>query len=326
MRSPAGFCRTNTPRGRLPGDSYSWSLSFDYRATNNMTAMIRYLGDNNQRYDKILHNLRRSFKYIFKLFRPIILCCIAAALPVSEPVNAQRDTSVVRTVRFEGNERFSSGALSRALDLRLPVRMDSARAAGIAGRLTELYRANGMLFFEVAGMNIGAGGADANLLEISLSEGPLFRTGSISFGGIDSALSAEAESFLPARGTVLYPGLMEEKLYEYLEHMADAGYPFLVAEVDDIRIDSREGNEAFVDYAIRFQNADITRIDSVVVAGSDYTIDRVIIRESRLREGDILRKRSLDRRGSTSGISIILPEYSSPGYSARTAALLLSCP
>jgi len=51
--------------GKQPGNSLDWSLSFDYRASNNITAAIRYTGEKNTRYDKILHNLRAELQVFF---------------------------------------------------------------------------------------------------------------------------------------------------------------------------------------------------------------------------------------------------------------------
>ncbi|MFC1555691.1 hypothetical protein ACFL67_01265 [candidate division KSB1 bacterium] len=51
--------------GRLPGSSLNWVLNADYQATNNMTVMIRYTGENNKRYDRILHNLRAELQVYF---------------------------------------------------------------------------------------------------------------------------------------------------------------------------------------------------------------------------------------------------------------------
>lgn len=51
--------------GNQPGSNVSWSLSFDYRSTQNFITSFRYQGSRKTRYDKILHNLRTELQILF---------------------------------------------------------------------------------------------------------------------------------------------------------------------------------------------------------------------------------------------------------------------
>ncbi len=51
--------------GKQPGNSFDWSLSLDYRSSRNFTSSLKYYGEKNTRYEKVLHNLRAELQIYF---------------------------------------------------------------------------------------------------------------------------------------------------------------------------------------------------------------------------------------------------------------------
>ncbi|MFC1561584.1 hypothetical protein ACFL4Q_01140 [candidate division KSB1 bacterium] len=51
--------------GRQLGNSYNWSFSLDFRAADNLTSSVKYTGERNTRYERILHNLRAELQVFF---------------------------------------------------------------------------------------------------------------------------------------------------------------------------------------------------------------------------------------------------------------------
>ncbi|MCP4723922.1 MAG: hypothetical protein GY863_02740, partial [bacterium] len=51
--------------GKQPGNSFDWSFSLDYRSSRNFNSSLKYYGEKNTRYEKVLHNLRAELQIYF---------------------------------------------------------------------------------------------------------------------------------------------------------------------------------------------------------------------------------------------------------------------
>jgi len=130
------------------------------------------------------------------------------------------------------------------------------------------------------------------ILDIVIKEGPQYKIGDITFVGNTAVSSDELMSMLkPKKGATF----RARKFFESLEDMRVATARHGYAEcrvVPQERLDQEKG---IVDFVIRVEEGHILYLEKIVVEGNTKTREKIITREIRLRQGEVLNGEEIER-------------------------------
>jgi len=161
-------------------------------------------------------------------------------------------------------------------------------------KIRSLYINKGYLDFEISNKNISLSEKkDEIQISISLSEGEIYKIGSINFEGDFLNIStSDLANMLNVKTT---DNFERKKLIEGLESINDffGNQGFAFASVDAKSIENKA--EHIVDLAIEINVNDRIFINRINITGNTRTQDNVIRREMNLLEGEIYSKTKLDK-------------------------------
>jgi len=192
---------------------------------------------------------------------------------------------IVKSLDVDGNVQFKDKKLKRKLKTRRKKTFKEEVLLEDQQRLTEFYRNRGYLDVQVSSPTVAID-EERNEARIgfTISEGPLYRVGTISFAGFTIFTEKELRKAVTLKPKALY---QQNKLDESVANIsglyADKGY--LRTEVN-ARPDRNSG-AGTVNFLIEIAESSVVYVDGVYVDGNTYTKSYVIKREVLLKSGDV---------------------------------------
>ncbi|MFA6234812.1 MAG: BamA/TamA family outer membrane protein [Bacteroidota bacterium] len=216
---------------------------------------------------------RQRFTYFIL---PLLLIAI-----MHDAAAQQKNTAT--EFEFHGLDRLDERALRDALNERGPARMRPGDDPALLGILQGTAESQGYPFIRIDSVRwLWSADSTSVTAAVYLREGPLLRTGSISFSGNDAMAAEELLRELDlSQGSVFTDALVNTDLRRIVAAYDAAGYPFAEARLDELTLRESEDG-AFADLAIGIDEGPLFFIDEISVEGNSQTNTDVIVRETRI--------------------------------------------
>jgi len=121
-----------------------------------------------------------------------------------------------------------------------------------------------------------------------MEEGSLFKLGEVTILGVGDSDLLELRNSIPAKGTIYQEELIKTLISRISDHFANSGFPYVSIDAENTISRSKLTNaENIVDVTLKLSMNKIVHIDSIAVIGLENTQENVILRESRLSQGDL---------------------------------------
>ncbi len=159
-------------------------------------------------------------------------------------------------------------------------------------RILDLYKAAGHFLTEVKATDIRYSEDSSSVnFTLQIDEGARLRIGTIGLDGNSRFPSTEILNRLTMhQGSRFSAPALEEDIARLLEVYGENGYPFSQVQPGRFRL----SDTGSVDLLLHIQEGPGVWIKSIRVSGNEITRDHVIVRETRLKKGDIYRQSKID--------------------------------
>ncbi len=208
----------------------------------------------------------------------------------------------VKKITFEGNKALSESEILAVMETKPAGLLSFITGSGKyvreamrndLERIKNLYHNNGYIAVKVAEPVIDLSD-DLKSMEISISinEGDLFYTGTVSVTGPEKIQRSKIEELIKLKSGDIFRGnLLRSDIIAITDYYSDRGYAFADV-VPDLNVLQEE---KIVNIVINIAENSLVRVGKLNILGNEVTRDKVIRREVRLNEGDIYLPRLLRR-------------------------------
>ncbi len=196
----------------------------------------------------------------------------------------------LRHVDVIGNTQLRRDDLINILQIKVgePLAYDwSTRAVP---NLLAWYRARGFLLARVDSIQTDttSSGRQCDIL-IWLKEGEPIKIGRLKIEGIKARLRHDLEDRIETRsGDVFREVLLESDIENILSYFEDNGYPLARVSIDSMTLRDTSRQQV-MDVRLVTEPGPAVRIDTIRITGNKLTKERVVLREIRLKPGDLYR-------------------------------------
>ena len=218
---------------------------------------------------------------------------------------------ILRSIEIKGNKDFSNAEILRWLSLkpRLPF-SNELLTAGIK-QLLQRYREESYYSAAIDSVSMAPNkdGTEVDVV-LYLYEGERTDLGALRLIGNSALTTKEVLSFFETReGGALDQSRLERDLSVLFQKYDEMGYPFAKVEIDSVSTYKNDGQRKLA-VTLKIEEGAYTRIEEVRVEGNKDTKDDVILRELRIRPGEVYNgaklreiKQKLDRLNLFSSVS-----------------------
>ena len=222
-------------------------------------------------------------KFLFKLTFLIIFLLTG----LSADAFPQQEQVLVESITFSGNKLISNRSLLEYGGITLPGAHELNSLSIKIQNVLNLYRDKGYYYAQIKSVEL-ISERNYVTVHVEMDEGPLFRLGEVTIiGAGDSGLS-EIRDFIPGTGAIYRKELIESLALRIRDYFEDSGYPYASINVENtFRKSNRIVLENIVDVTLSLTKNKFVRIDTLAVSGLENTNAKVILRESRIYEGDL---------------------------------------
>jgi outer membrane protein insertion porin family len=214
--------------------------------------------------------------------------CVFSLLMVSSPIASAGDQPVVRSIRVVEANAFSERDIRGWMILRSGERYAIERLQSDLRTITQHYQAEGYLGATaiLAGESVSDDSAWIDLT-LRCDEGSRTVIGGFALNGATALPSDELLELLESKpGNPLLPSLLEQDLDAVLQRYEKIGYPFAECRVESLHtIRGSTCDSAFVSLSIT-EGVRVS-IEEVRVEGNRETSAEVIVREARIKTGEL---------------------------------------
>jgi len=236
---------------------------------------------------------------IITKFQNLILPCLILFFVASSPIEAteKRQQTKVEAVEVHGCHRLSKSQVLEELNLHKGSLFDADQLPTRVQELLQSYSKVGMPFTRLDSLvyNFSTDSMRVNV-RIYLHEGQPVKAGEIQFAGVDSSKAIDLSSHLSIRRKSEFQADKFERDMEYvLTNLENHGHAFARLDVDSIRMDSTNNKSQDLAISLRTRLGPQLRLEEIRVEGNEVTKDKVIIREMRIKSGEIFTQKKVSR-------------------------------
>jgi len=197
------------------------------------------------------------------------------------PCHCQQDTSQIAIPRIDvqGHHQFSTKEILKTIP---PGRYSTAQLKKAIDQLLQKYSQEGYYF-----TRINVSDTTDHLL-LKINEGPQLHLKQIHIAVGDSLVKSQIESFLDIRQKASVVGTINFNVEQILQYLENNGHPFCKVFVDSlILIPWIDSTKIILDCHLTLNLGPEVTIDSIVVQGNNLTQRQVIVRETRIKIGEL---------------------------------------
>ena len=204
---------------------------------------------------------------------------------------AAPDSSAVGDIRIHGRRHLSTSQVLQSLSIKQGSPLPKAWPDQSIENLLDAYRSDGYFEARVDSIRSDKSENGRLRLDVWLTEGPVARTGNIRvrMDGNESPLLREVLDMDP--GSPFIESRLQSGMSRILSHLADRGRPLASVAVQSVYpAPDGSGIDADLDVTAGPQ----VTIGSLNASGNTLTRKRVILRETRLKPGQVFRTRNIE--------------------------------
>jgi outer membrane protein assembly factor BamA len=227
-------------------------------------------------------------KYLIKFS----LCFTIMTCTIGMQVIAQQ--VVVRRIDFHGNTRFDGSALRDAIGVQEGKALTGDWPDNAMSTLLSSYHRQGYYQARIDSVTERYTRDSTSVdLDIWISEGYPVRVGRFEVKGGEDSIGKRLIGLLQTRsGAVFYETVLKEDIEQILVFLENDGYPLGRVDVESLSMVDDEDHPK-MDIVLRIDPGPPVTVGSIRAEGNRTTKERIILRETRLKEGQIYRHREV---------------------------------
>jgi len=202
--------------------------------------------------------------------------------------NGQDRERIIGKVEVYGNASFSSEVIMDAMTIRQGGMLPSGWPEKAMENLLSWYFQQGFYLARIDSIRERTS-LDSQSVELALwiSEGGTVRIGRVEILGSEGLPQQDLVKLLETRtGRVFKETVLEQDIDHILTFLENRGYPLGRVEIRSLSL-SYEGYQPEVNVGLNIEQGPVVTIDSINVEGNELTKERVILRETRLKPGQL---------------------------------------
>ncbi len=195
---------------------------------------------------------------------------------------------LVRQIGIHGNDHFRDEALFPVMNIDRGKDLPSTWPESSLDLLLSLYHSQGYLLAQIDSMQMVIS-PDSQFVDIDLwiFEGEQVHVDRIDILGVKNVSIRQLETLLNTRsGHIFDERVLEQDLEQMLVYLENRGYPLSSVEIQSLSL-HYDNDELKMDIVLQIEEGPLVIIGSIQVEGNTLTKEKVILRESRLKEGSV---------------------------------------
>ncbi len=188
-----------------------------------------------------------------------------------------------KKIEIYGNKNITASEINETIAelIKSESSNTNERIEKIKERILNLYIENGFYFARIDSVKI-----EDKKLKIFITEGKKIRIGSVEIQGNAILSDNEIKSIInPKPGEFFSPKILGERINKLLDRYANIGYPLAKVEIGNLEF----VNNDFVNFTLNISEGKLIRIDRIEIQGNNTTKENLILREIRIKRGEIYR-------------------------------------
>lgn len=192
---------------------------------------------------------------------------------------------VVKTITIHGNNAYNKEILLNILTIQENKILPKDWSEKSLERLIDFYNREGYLLMNVDSvrtLNL----IDTSMVQIDIwiTENDLLTMGELVIKGLNHKEHRTFDRLARLQnGYIFHDVLLEEDIQQLLNLMENGGHPLGRVELHSLRIN--RDKRVQIDFELHVKKGPEVILDTVIVVGNEFTMRKVIIRESRLKQG-----------------------------------------
>ncbi len=191
-----------------------------------------------------------------------------------------QNPSPIKKIEIYGNKNLPYQDLISRIKLNEDIE-------AIKNEILNIYIYNGFYFANVDSIKIENG-----ILKVFVSEGKQARVGNIEIKGNNVLSDDEIKEALGLSGGEIFrTQTLKNGINKILDKYSNIGYPLAEIEIASVELDEN----GFVDLKLNINEGRLIKIEQVKVQGNNITKEALILREARIKRGEIYRERKIEQ-------------------------------
>ncbi len=217
-------------------------------------------------------------KTLFKIF--------AVALVPYLALSQTLEPTLFNKIEIHGNKKVQTREIISAISEAIKSNTEpDEKIENIKQSILNFYIYNGFFFASVDSIK-----PDKGKLKIFITEGERARIGKIEIKGNEILSSDEIREMLGFKGGEIFSGqTLKEKINKILDRYANLGHPLAEVEIENINFEGKE----FVNFTLNINEGKLIKIDQVEIQGNNITKEDFILREAKIKKGEIYREEKI---------------------------------
>jgi len=201
----------------------------------------------------------------------------------------------ITKVRVVGTSHIPEREVLEWLEVKKGAAFSGALLRRGAESILQNYRARGYYFAKVDSILRRFSGDSTEVrLEIFIQEGPLVKVGEVRIEGEnDGVVQGLLRTFRTKPDRMFNEAELEEDIASVIQAYENSGYPFCRLQIQGLEFHDESPDTRRLDIALRLDEGPRVQIDEIQVGGNTATKSNVIVRETRLRHGELFDQRKV---------------------------------
>ena len=206
-----------------------------------------------------------------------------------------RAAPLVKKIEVRGNRALSQGEVLDGLSISKNQPLPAGWPEQSFHNLAQRYLDKGYWAFSIPDYKeVYSNDSTEIRISLVLNEGQAVRVGAMRFHGLPPELLPLVQKEWQLRsGSVFSSAILESEIEALLQFFENRGYPLTVIRTDSL-IYTPDSDHPCIDIHLAILNGEPVRIGALSVSGNTLTKTPVVLRETRLRAGDLYDHQKLD--------------------------------
>ena len=201
---------------------------------------------------------------------------------------------VIKHIKIYGNHHFSQETILKIMGIRQGKNLPGNWPDKSVTNLLSQYHKDGYLLARVDSVWTKFS-HDTNFVDINVSlfEGELVRVGRVKILGVEKNILQDIFGLLETRpGKIFNEEIFQQDIKQILLFFENMGYPLSQIKIRSLLL-YRDRKHTKIDIVLEIKKGSLVTIGSIVIKGNTLTKDKVILRETRLKIGNIYRQQEV---------------------------------
>jgi len=201
---------------------------------------------------------------------------------------------VIRCIEIHGNRHFSRKTILEIMEIKKGGNLPAAWPDKCVANLFFQYHQHGYLLARIDSVEVKTS-RDSGFIDLNiwLFEGEQVRVGRIEIIGVEKNILQNISGLLETRaGRIFNDEILQQDVKQILLFLENRGHPLSQVEIKSLLL-CQEGRHPRIDIILRVEEGPLVTIASIVIKGNTLTRNKVILRETRLKTGNLYNQQEI---------------------------------